>query len=131
MIGDRSTDYGYKGRVYRNKAMEKQIHEDIRTMVSSLMMSGKRRLRIEEARDVVMGDGSNIEYYDAYSGCKSHLKKYCPASNMKWAGYIDVWDEDDKEWHRPYRVLAESELGVYLKVLDLFMGKKVQFPAVL
>ena len=131
MIGDGSKDYSYIARVYRHKVIKKQIEEDIKIMALSLMMNGKRRLRVEESRDVIMGDGSSIKYYDAYTSCKSHLKKYCPVSGMKWAGYIEVYDEDDEEWHWTYRVLAESELGVYLEVINLYLGREVQFPAVL
>ena len=131
MIGNTHTDYNYRGRVYRHKAVEKQIQEDIKIMVHSLMRSDRRRLVIEKASDVVYADGSKIDYYDGYSSCKSGLKKYCPASRKKWAGYIEEYDEEDKEWYRPYILLSESEFGVYLEVLNFYFGRQAQFPAVL
>ena len=131
MIGNIYEDYKYKARVYRQKALEKQIQDDIKTMVNALMMKGKRRLVIREAKEVIKADGTILKVYDAYSSCKSDLKKYCPASNKKWAGYIEEYDEEDKEWHTKYRVLSESEFGVYLEVLNLYFGRKAQFPAVL
>ncbi len=131
MIGNIHKDYQYSARVYRQNALEKQMQDDIKTMVNALMLKGKRRLRVEEAKDVVRADGTRLKVYDAYPSCKSDLKKYCPASRMKWAGYIEEYCEEDKEWHRPYRVLSESELGVYLEVLNLYLGRKIQFPAVL
>lgn len=131
MIGNIGEDYNYKGRVYRQKAIEKQMQHDIKIMVQSLMSPGRRRLIIERAKDVVRPDGIKLNIYDSYPSCNNHLKKYCPASGKKWAGYIEEYDEEDKEWYRPYRVLSESEFGIYLEVLNLYLGRQVQFPAVL
>ena len=39
MIGNIYENYKYKARVYRQKALEKQIQDDIKTMVNALIKS--------------------------------------------------------------------------------------------
>lgn len=131
MIGTASKDYYYAARVYKQKALEKQIEDDIKTMVYTLLNRDKRRLRTENADNVIKASGEPLKQFDGYSGCKHWEKKFCPANGKKWAGYIEEWDEDDRVWRSPYVLLADSELGIYLQVIDFYIGKRSVYPGVL
>ena len=119
MIGNIHEDYRYKARVYMQKALEKQIEHDIRIMANTLLRTGKRKLIVDESK----------EKFDTYSHCKYPEKKFCPARNKRFKGIIEEYDEDEERWIQDYVVYSDSELGIYLEVLDLYLGRKVRFPA--
>lgn len=123
MIGIVNKDYYYAARVYKQKVVKKQIEDDVKTMVYTMLKSDQRKLEVSKCE--------SKEGYDCYSYCKNWEKKYCPSKNKMWCGAIRKWDEDDKEWHVPYVFYADSELGVYLEVLKKLLAEEMIFPAVI
>lgn len=123
MLGILGKDYYYSARVYKQKALVKQIEEDIKTMVYTLLRSDKRKLETHECKE--------NEGYDEYPYCKSNDKKYCPSKNKRWRGYIKEYDKDENMWMNPYVFHADTELGIYLDVLNFYLVNKSVYPAVL
>lgn len=119
MIGSIHEDYRYRAIVYTQKALEKQIEHDIKTMTYTLLRTGSRKLVIDESK----------EKFDTYSHCKYPKKQFCPARNKRFKGIIKEYDKDEERWIESYTVYSDSELGIYLEVLDLYLGRKVRYPA--
>lgn len=111
MIGIVSKDYKYTARIYKQKAVHKQVEDDIKTMVYT-MLGGDRKLRIEKKEDG----------FDIYPSCKNWEKKYCRCKNKKYMGYVEELG---------FMFYADSELGVYLEVLKGLLADQIIFPAVL
>ena len=113
MIGVMDKDYNYASRVYKQKAIKKQVEDDIKTMVYT-MLGNERTLTITKAKD--------NSKYDIYPSCKHWKKQFCRAKDKKWMGRISELS---------FIFYADSELGVYLEVLRGLLADQLIYPAVL
>lgn len=105
MISD--TNYKYKARIYHDKAITEKIENDLKVMVESVLCG--RKLVIEY----------NSKGFDPYPGCKHFDKKYCFSKPKKYRGYIKPLG---------FAVHADSEIGIYCKVIELLVGNRVVIP---
>lgn len=112
MIGVTQKDYQWAARIYKQKAVVKQMEDDIKTMVYTLL-GGERKLEVLKC--------DKPEGYDTYCYCKNPEKTYCPSKNKRWHGYITELG---------YGFWSDSELGVYLQVLESLIGNQTIYPAV-
>jgi len=123
MIGTDNKDYYYQARVYKQKAVKKQVEEDIKTMVYTLLRSDTRRLEINKCE--------SKEGYNCYQSCKGSLKDICPSKNKKYQGIIKNYDKELDRWIKEYYFHSDSELGVYLKVLESVLANELYFPSII
>ena len=100
-------DIEYKSRIYTYKAITEMVMKDLK-VIAGAVLSG-RTLEIEE----------NTDGFDMYPSCNHWEKKYCHCKPKKYMGYIKPGG---------YVVFADSEIGIYCKVIELFLGRRVNIP---
>lgn len=99
----------YKARLYHDKAVTKQIEEDLQVMVRALI--GDYKLEIS-----IMEQGKP---YDQYPSCKNQLKKFCPAKPAKYQAYLRG---------HGYVFFGNSKIDIYCKIIAAIAGNKIYLP---
>ena len=107
----------WKARLFKDKTLIPQIEEELRVLVQTIL-GNNRKLSIERWDNITYGDGTK-RLFDMYPSCKCSSKKYCPAKEKKYKGYISDLG---------YSFYADSKIGVYCKVIERFVGDKVIVP---
>ena len=97
----------HRARVYHDKAVTKQIEEDLQIMVRALI--GDYRLEIKHKQ----------EGFDTYPSCKHWEKKYCRSKNKKYCGYLHG---------KGYVWYGDSEIEIYCNIIASIAGNKIYFP---
>ena len=100
-------EMNYSGRIYHDKAVKEKILKDLKAMCGAVLCG--RELDIRKDKDG----------YDMYPSCKSSDKKYCHCKKKKYMGYVKPGG---------YMVFADSEIGVYCRVIEMFAGNEIIVP---
>lgn len=107
----------WKARIFKDKVLIPQIEEELRVLVQ-VILGDKRKLEIECWDEVTYGDGSK-RLFDTYTYCNCSSKKYCPAKDKKYKGYISDLG---------YAFYADNKIGIYCEVIKRFAGDRVIIP---
>ena len=97
----------YRARLYHDKAVTKQIEEDLQIMVRALI--GDYRLEIRK----------NEKGFDTYPSCKHWEKGFCRSKSKKYQGYLHG---------RGYCWYGDSEIEIYCNIIASIAGNKAYFP---
>ena len=97
----------HRAAIYHDKAVIEKLTEDLQVMAEAVL-SG-RKLTIEYSE----------EGFDMYPSCKNLEKKYCHCKSKKYQGYISPGG---------YMVFADSKIGIYCKVIEIFAGNQINIP---
>ena len=101
-------DAVYEARIYHDKAVIKQIEEDLQVMVRAII--GNRELIIE-----LVPEG-----YDRYPSCKHHLKQWCPTGvKYKLRGYLKP---------HGYTFYGNCNIEIYCKIISAIAGNHRYMP---
>lgn len=101
------TNTKYKARIYHDKAITDAITQDLKVMAEAVLCG--RNITIERSHDG----------FDMYQSCNHWEKKFCYCKRKKYMGYIKPGG---------YMVFADSEIGIYCKVIEMFAGDRIVMP---
>lgn len=102
-------DAVYKARIYHDKAVTKQIEDDLQVMVRALI--GERKLEISS-----MEPGKP---FDRYPSCKNSLKRFCPSKPAKYEGRIRGLG---------YIFYGNSKIEIYCNIIAAIAGNRLYVP---
>lgn len=97
----------HKARVYHDKAVTKQIEEDLQVMVAAVI--GDYNLEITYDKDG----------FDPYPSCKHWEKTYCRCHKRHYRGYLHG---------RGYAWFGDSKIDIYCQVIASIVGNKIYLP---